>query len=206
GILAALHRRTETSGGADLDMAMLDCTVAALENAISRYVVTGQVPQPMGTRHPSIAPFQAFATADTPIVVAAGNEQLWRKVCNVLDRPDFLNDPLLRDNATRSAHVEHLEDTLTTAFRTRPAAYWLARLAEAGVPSAPIRSIADVVADDALAARGMLHRMKAGDTDSDFLTAGSPLRLDGAPPPLSARAPELGEHTQSVLREWLNEP
>lgn len=205
GILAALHRRSQTEGGADLDLAMLDCTVAALENAISRYEVTGQSPQPIGTRHPSIAPFQAFATADRPIVVAAGNESLWRKVCEVIGRPEFLSDPLLKDNAVRAANAEHLEKVLTAAFRARPAEFWLARLEEAGVPSAPIRSIADVVGDDELAARGMLHRMYAGEEGSGFLTAGSPIRLDGVSPSLSTRAPELGEHTQAVLRDWLNE-
>jgi len=205
GILAALHRRGRCQTGADLDLAMLDSTVAALENAISRFEVTGSVPQPLGTRHPSIAPFQAFPTADAPIVVAAGNEALWKKLCEVLGRPELAADPLLADNATRARHLDYLGDKLSERFRTQPAAWWLARLAEAGIPSGPIRSVADVIDDPQLAARGMLHRMHTGDDDGGFLTAGSPLRFDGAPLPLSDRAPALGEHTQQVLREWLNE-
>jgi CoA:oxalate CoA-transferase len=204
GILATLHRRGKSTQGAELDLAMLDSTVAALENAISRFEVTGSVPEPLGTRHPSIAPFQAFATADVPIVVAAGNEALWKKLCNVLDCPELAGDPLLIDNATRAKNLDYLEERLTESFRRQPAAHWLARLAEAGIPSGPIRSIADVAHDPQLDARGMLHRMHPGE-DGGFLTAGSPLRIDGAALPLSDRAPRLGEHTQQVLREWLNE-
>lgn len=204
GILAALHRRGRTAAGADLDLAMLDCTVATLENAISRFDVTGQVPQPLGTRHPSIAPFQAFDTADAPIVVAAGNEALWRRLCKVIGRPELADDPRLKDNATRAANLDYLEGQLTESFRAQPAACWLDRLAEAGVPSAPIRSIAEVVGDPQLAARGMLRRIRSEPDDAGFLTAGSPLRIDGAPPPLSEFAPRLGEHTQDVLREWLD--
>ena len=203
GVLAALHRRGRSEAGADLDLAMLDSTVAALENAISRYEVTGSIPQPLGTRHPSIAPFQAFATADTPIVVAAGNEALWNKLCAVIGQPELAADPLLADNATRARNLDYLGDKLTERFRTQPAAWWLERLAEAGIPSGPIRSVADVIDDPQLAARGMLHRMQTGNDDGGFLTAGSPLRLDGASLPLSDRAPALGEHTHDVLRLWL---
>jgi CoA:oxalate CoA-transferase len=204
GILAALHRRGRTVRGADLDLAMLDSTVAALENAISRFDVTGSVPQPIGTRHPSIAPFQAFDTADVPIVVAAGNEALWRKLCDVLECPDLADDPLLVDNATRARNLDYLEQRLNERFRTRPAAEWLKPLSDAGIPSGPIRSIADVAHDPELAARGMLHRMHSRE-QGGFLTAGSPLRIDGAPLPLSDRAPQLGEHTQEVLGRWLKD-
>ncbi|MGE5194308.1 MAG: CaiB/BaiF CoA transferase family protein [Deltaproteobacteria bacterium] len=204
GILAALHRRGKSANGADLDLAMLDSTVAALENAVSRFDVTGTAPQPLGTRHPSIAPFQSYATADVPIVVAVGNEPLWKKLCDVLGCPELADDRLFIDNAARSRNVDRLERELLERLRTQPAAWWLARLAEAGIPSGPIRSIADVVHDPQLAARGMLHRMHSAE-DGGFLTAGSPLRLDGAPLPLSDRAPQLGEHTQEVRREWLGE-
>ena len=203
GILAALRRRDQTGIGSDLDIAMLDCTVATLENALSRYVVTGEVPQPLGTRHPSIAPFAAFLTADQPIVVAAGNDLLWRRLCAVLDSPELASDPLLADNALRSRNSDHLERVLNARFAAAPAADWVARLEAAGVPVAPIRNMADVVADPHLALRGMLHQMEAAAGDGGFLTAGSPLRMDGRSPVLSSHAPHLGEHTQAVLREWL---
>lgn len=205
GILAALQRRGRAGQGADLDLAMLDSTVAALENAISRCEVTGEVPQPLGTRHPSIAPFQAVKTADGPIVVAAGNESLWRKLCELLGCPELADDPRLVNNALRARNLDHLEQKLNEHFRARKGADWLALLEQAGIPAGPIRSISDVLADQHLAARGMLHRMRAGNETGGFTTAGSPLRLEGAALPLSDRAPELGEHTQAVLREWLDE-
>src|SRR5262245_27243105 len=194
GILASLHRRGRNSKGAHLDLAMLDSTVAALGNAISRFGVTGAVPRRIGTRHPSLGPFQAFHTADVPIVVAAGNEVLWKKLCCVLGCPELAGDPLLVDNATRARNLDFLEQRLNERFRARPAAEWLKLLADAGIPCGPIRSIADVVHDPQLQARGMLHRMESGDGGS-FLTAGSPLRIDGTSLPLSGRAPLLGEHT-----------
>jgi len=203
GILASLRGRGDSGRGADLDLAMLDCTVAALENAICRCTVTGEVPVPLGSRHPSITPFQAFPTADVPIVIAAGNETLWRKLCEVLATPELQDDPRFATNAARSSNCPQLEPLLTARLTQRPAADWLAELEAAGIPSAPIRNIADVVADPELAARGMLHQME--DAGSSFLTAGSPFHINGSPPSLSPHAPKLGEHTQMVLREWLED-
>lgn len=201
GILAALQGRAKSGSGADLDLAMLDCTVAALENAVSRYEVTGHVPRPIGTRHPSIAPFQAFSTSDGQIVIAAGNEALWRKLCDVLGTPELTADPLLATNGARAANLDYLEEVLTQRLRTQGTEIWLEKMEAAGIPCAPIRNVADVVRDDMLAARGMLHRMTGEDTT--FLTAGSPLRIDGASPVLSSHSPRLGEHTEQVLREWV---
>jgi CoA:oxalate CoA-transferase len=202
GVLAALRGREQMGRGAHLDLAMLDCTVAALENAVSRYEVTREVPLPLGTRHPSIAPFQAFHTADTPIVVATGNDVLWRKLCGVLEAPDLATDPRLADNKSRCTHLEYMEQALNQRLRGRPAAEWLARLDAAGVPAAPIRNVADVVHDPHLSERGVLHAMQ-DDSGATFLTAGSPIHIDGATPPLSPHAPRLGEHTEEVLRQWL---
>ena len=84
-----------TGSGADVELGMLDCTVAVLENAVSRYAITGQVPRPLGTRHPSITPFQAFRAADGSLVIAAGNDALWQKLCGVLDVPALADDPRL---------------------------------------------------------------------------------------------------------------
>lgn len=201
GILAALRLGERQGRGLDLDVALLDCTVATLENALSRYQVTGRVPEPLGTRHPSIAPFQAFAASDAPLVVAAGNDALWRKLCEVLGAAELADDPRLATNHQRVAHLDVLESELGRRFRARPAAEWLEDLERAGVPCAPIQTVADVAADEHLAQRGMLHAMTSG--EAQFLTAGSPLRLDGGPPQLSAHAPGLGEHTEAVLREWL---
>ena len=202
GILAALRVRTRDDLGVELDMAMLDCTVAALENAMARFEVTGRPPEPIGTRHPSITPFQAFRTQDGALVVAAGNDGLWLKLCDAVDRPDLNQDPRFDSNDARTQNHEALEQELNRALQDRATAHWLARLEEAGIPCAPIRNIADVVADPHLAARGMLHTVRDGD-GSSFRTAGSPLHFIGQSIKLSSHVPELGEHTEAVLREWL---
>ena len=204
GILAALLAREQDGRGACLDMAMLDCTVAALENALCRYEVTGKSPEPLGTRHPSITPFQACETGDGAIVVAAGNDALWRKLCGTLDRSDLAETPQFLTNADRTENHEALEQELNAVFRTRPSSEWLSLLEGEGIPCAPIRDMAEVVSDEHLEARGMLHVMRDGQ-GGNFRAAGSPVRMDGQPPRLSDHAPELGEHTEDVLREWLDQ-
>ena len=203
GILAALRVQARDGAGADLDMAMLDCTVAALENALTRYEATGTAPRPLGTRHPSITPFQAFDTQDNPIVIAAGNDELWRKLCETLDAPELVDDPRFKTNPDRTGNHAELEEELLLRLHTMSSAEWLERLEGAGVPCAPVRDMSEVAADAHLDMRGMLHRMQDGES-GDFLTAGSPLRMNGESPPLSPHAPELGEHTESVLKEWLS--
>ncbi len=201
-ITASLNRRGRTGNGADLDLAMLDCTVSVLENAISRYAITGQVPRPLGTRHPSITPFQAFRAADGLLVIAAGNDALWRKLCEVVEMPALATDPLLLTNALRTTHHAYLEESLHQALLKRPVREWLRLLTEAGIPAAPIQDVADVLADPQLAARNMWHTL-IDDDSATLITPGSPLVLDGAKPQLSVSWPKLGEHQKEVLREWL---
>jgi CoA:oxalate CoA-transferase len=204
GVLSALRHRDQSGQGSELDLAMLDCTVAVLENAISRFSVTEQVPEPLGTRHPSITPFQAFEASDGALVVAAGNEALWKKLCDVLEAPHLADDPRLATNHLRTENQAYLEESLAPWFRQNTREHWLERLAAAGVPSAPIRDVRQVTADPHLQARGMLHEMHDS-AEKRFLTAGSPLRMNGQAPELSSRAPELGEHMAAVLEEWLKD-
>lgn len=202
GVLAALLERSNQNHAPTLDVAMLDATVAALENALSRYEVTGEVPGPLGTRHPSITPFQAFRTADKPIVLAAGNDALWRKLCEVLEAPELVDDERLIDNHTRTVNRDYMEVQLEAVLMRKPSAYWLENLEQAGIPTAPIRNMKEVAEDPHLAARGVLHRMHDGGSGT-FVTAGSPMRFDGHATPLSEHAPKLGEHTADILSRWV---
>src|SRR5206468_3625381 len=108
GIAAALYDREKTGRGQKVDVGMLDCQVAILENAIARYVANGEVPGPLGTRHPSIAPFAAFKAKDEYIVIAAGNNALFARVAKVLDREEWSNDPRFSTNPARIAHLDAL--------------------------------------------------------------------------------------------------
>ncbi|MEC9008747.1 MAG: CoA transferase [Planctomycetota bacterium] len=201
-IVSAVHGRTASGEGTVIDLAMLDCTVAALENAISRFATSGVAPSPLGTRHPSITPFQSFSTADVPIVIAAGNDALWIALCGCLDREDLATDKRFASNLDRTTHHEELAAELAQAFAQRPASEWLQRLSKSGIPSAPIRSIADVVADPHLASREMWHTMDDGQ-GGELLTAGSPFRMNDTAPPRSSTTPDLDEHHQEILSQWL---
>ncbi|MFP6768593.1 MAG: CoA transferase, partial [Planctomycetaceae bacterium] len=201
-ILAAVRGRDQTGKGTFIDLAMLDCTVAALENAVSRFATSGVSPLPLGTRHPSITPFQAFSTADEPLVVAAGNDALWAALCDCLERTDLVTDSRFATNEDRTRNQEALETELSTTFATRSASDWLETLSAAGIPSAPIRSIEQVVADPHLESRQMWHMMSDGPNGS-FLTAGSPFHMDGSPPPLSVTIPALDQHREEILSQWL---
>jgi CoA:oxalate CoA-transferase len=201
-ITAALTRRGRTGDGADLDLAMLDCTVAILENAISRYAISGQSPGPLGTKHPSITPFQAFHAADGSLVIAAGNDVLWQKLCAVLGVPALANDPLLSTNAQRTLHQPYLEQQIQNALAIGSVEHWLDKLMAAGIPAAPIQNIEQVVHDPQLAARAMWHTLDDRD-GATLLTPGSPIVLDGQKPVLDKTWPMLGEHQDKVLGDWL---
>lgn len=203
GISAALRERERTGVGCEIDLAMLDCSVSVLENAITRYSVSGVVPRPLGTRHPSIAPFQAFHAADGQLVIAAGNDQLWRGLCGALAAPDLADDPLFATNHDRCEHVEMLGQRIDALLARDGVAAWLTKLGAAGIPCAPINDIAGVVDDPQLAARSMWHTLVDRD-GTEVLTAGSPFHFDGRKPAMSARWPGLGEDGADVLRRWLS--
>lgn len=204
GILAALQARKSDGRGTSLDMAMLDCNVAILENAIARCELTGQTPKPIGTRHPSITPFQGFPTSNGTVVIAAGNDGLWRKLCNVLEAPELVADPLLDTNSARTENQPYLERLVSERTSTRTTQEWLTLLEVAGIPAAPIQTISDMMDDEHLNSRGMFHRIH-GSGDESFTAAGSPFRFDGHPPELSDRFPELGQDNAGVLSRWLSE-
>ena len=135
GILSALHERERTGLGQMVDIAMLDCQVAILENAIARYSATGLVPGPLGARHPSITPFDAYRASDRPLVIAAGNDTLFTGLCETLGRPDLAGDHRFATNEARTEHAVELGAEMEEALSTDTAAAWLDRLIEAGIPA-----------------------------------------------------------------------
>ncbi|MEE2656978.1 MAG: CaiB/BaiF CoA-transferase family protein [Candidatus Latescibacterota bacterium] len=202
GILAAL-RQVEAGGtGQHLDVSMLDCQVALLENAIARHDVNGEVPVPLGSRHPAITPFQFFPARDGYVVVAAGNNRLWDTLCRALERPDLVDDPRFASNALRTENHAVLESELEQIFVRRGVDDWLEDLEAAGVPCGPVNDLARVVHDPHIAARGMLARTKlpGGGT---LVVPASPLRSSSQPTRGVSSPPELGEHTEEILSQRL---
>jgi CoA:oxalate CoA-transferase len=202
GIAAALYHREKTGHGQQVDVAMLDGQVAILESAVMRYAATGQVPGPMGNRHPSIAPFEPYASADRPFVIAAGNDMLFGKLCQALQRTDLAGDPRFASNRERVRHAEALKNALEEVLRTAPAAHWIAMLEAAGVPCALIQNVAETLNHPQTQARNML--VHAG----NLTVAGNPIKLSAfADAPVRSPAPELdadGDRVRQELNDQLN--
>ena len=156
GIAAALYHRERTDEATKVDVSMLDCQLSLMENPAMRYMATGVVPGPMGGRHATITPFAIFETSDAPIVIAAGNDGLFRKLCAVLDRQDWADDPRLATNDLRRAVADELAGKIEAVLRQHPAAHWLAMLEAAGVPAGPINTVAEALAHPQVAARRMV--------------------------------------------------
>ena len=176
GILSALHDRERTGLGQVVDIAMLDCQVAILENAIARYSATGVVPGPLGSRHPSITPFAAYRASDTHVVIAAGNDRLFTKLCETLGRPWLVDDPRFATNDDRTLHAGELAAEIEEALAADVAGVWLERLLEAGIPCGPINDIEAVVKDAGVRARNMIVGVELPD-GSTLEMAGNPVKL-----------------------------
>jgi CoA:oxalate CoA-transferase len=199
GINAALYRREQTGEGVMVDVAMLDCQVAMLENAIARYAATAEVPGPIGSRHPSITPFEAYATADGYIVIAAGNDTLFARLCATISRPELASDTRFATNALRTEHHADLKREIESALASRPSATWLAELEAAGLPCGPIQDVAQVLADPQVLARNMV--VTADDPEIGPLRmAGNPIKLSGYPDaPTRRPAPALDADRERVV-------
>ncbi len=203
GIVSALRSRDRNGVGTFVDVSMLDCQVALLENAIARFAATGAAPEPLGSRHPSIAPFQAFRSANGHIVIAAGNDALFAALTEVLGRPELRDDPRFASNQARTEHVDALQDEIEATTRTRTTERWLTSLHEAGIPSGPIQSVAQVLCDPQILARNMVVQVDDPELGA-FPVAGNPIKLSGVPdPPTRAPAPALDADRERVLA-WLD--
>ncbi len=198
GVNTALYHRERTGEGLKIDVSMLDCQVALLENAIARYGATGEVPGPIGARHPSITPFGSFATADDPLVIAVGNDALFRSLCRELDRADLADRPEFASNALRTRHCDALKGELEAALATAPRDRWLEQLHRAGIPCGPLQDVADVMNDPQVAARNMIIETPR---DRGLRMAGNPIKLSGFDDPaVRPPAPELDADRPALLK------
>lgn len=203
GIMMALYAREKTGKGQLVDVSMLDCQVAILENAIARYMNAGVSPKPIGNRHASITPFQSLKTSDGYVIIAVGNDTLWQKFCGLIDRPDLAADPRFTTNPLRTENVKVLGEELTKTFVTKTMDEWLHILKEGGIPVGPINDVERVIKDPAVIARDMIvttHHPVAGDVEM----AGVPIKLSDTPGSVDGPAPTLGQHTREILKEKLN--
>ncbi|QXQ06361.1 CoA transferase [Sphingosinicellaceae bacterium] len=199
GIMAALHDRARTGTGQLVDVAMLDGQIAILENAVARYAVSGVAPGPLGARHPSITPFAAYACKNGHIVIAAGNDALWRALLRALKLPD--GDPRFATNASRSEHADAVAALIEGALAAAPPEHWLPVLDAAGVPCGPLHDVAQALAHPQVVARNMAISTSFPD-GSPLLAAGNPVKLSGhADPAVRPGAPELDADRAAIMAE-----
>jgi len=200
GIVAALLERERTGRGSVVDTSLYESAVAYVGYHLVGYLADGTVPTGQGTVFPMVAPYQVLPTRDGELMVAGGNDRLFRLLCEVVGLPELVEDPRFRTNPDRVRHREELVALLSTQLRERDSADWLGLLAQAGVPAAPVADVADVASAEQTRALGMLQALPHPRIP-DLRLAALPLSLDGERQPLTKPPPLVGEHTEEILRE-----
>ena len=196
---AALVHRLKTGEATKVDIAMFDCQLALLENAIMRYTVEGEIPGPLGARHPTITPFQAFATSDGSLIIAAGNDGLFIKMCEALGRPDMAANLDYKSNALRQKHHKRLEQEIESVLKTGTTAHWIAAVSKAGVPCGPINNVKQAIEHPQVAARNMLVSVPDG-SGGTLKLAGNPIKMSAFDdPPTRRAAPDLDADRAAIL-------
>ncbi len=201
-IQAALLARYRTGEGQHIDMALFDSQVAMLANQASNYLVGGQVPGRMGTAHPNIVPYQAFATADGHLMLAVGNDRQFARLVSAMGLPDLANEPRYATNLARTENRVELVQLLQGRFLQQTSGSWAERLGEAEVPFGPINRIDQVFDDPQSHYRGLKIDLPHSEAES-VPTVANPIRFSDTPVSYRYGPPTLGEHSREVLQEWL---
>jgi crotonobetainyl-CoA:carnitine CoA-transferase CaiB-like acyl-CoA transferase len=201
GLLAALEHRRRSGRGQHIDTSLVEAGVALSVWEATQYFAGLGVPAPMGSAHRMFAPYQAIRCADGYITLGTANERLFRRVCEILEHPEWIEEPPFSDNDRRVAHQAELAARIEAVTSLRPSAHWLALFDASDIPCGPIHNYEQVFADPQVVARGMVVEVDHPALGA-FRTLGSPLKMSETPPDPSRRAPLLGEHTREVLLEY----
>lgn len=200
--LAALRHRDRTGEGQQIDLSLLECSIAFVAPRASEYLVSGSLPGRIGNRTPGTAPGQLFHCADGQIMVQAGSDHMFATLCKILGRPDIAGDPRYADVQLRQKNLDALAAALEESFRTRSSREWFELLSTAGLITAPIYDVAQCFADPQVQARGV--RVSAGHPGGASVDmVASPIRFSATPTGEYGCPPPLGEGTEDVLSAWL---
>lgn len=201
GIVGAVVQRGRTGEGQYVDSSLYEAGIAHTFWQTSIYEATGEVAQAMGSAHPLSAPYQAFKTRDTWVIVGAANQNSWLKFVEAIEAPHLADDPRFAQPTDRMDHLDALVDTLNGILSQRTTKDWLDVLEAAGVPAGPVYDIAEMVADPHTKARNMIAKVPAA-TGGEFAAIGHPVKYSAADTTIQRGAPLLGEHTREVLAEY----
>lgn len=196
GILAALYRRQQTGEGCEVGTSLYETAISWVLVHIANYLASGKAPQRLGSENSGIAPYKAFEASDGWIVIAAGNDGLFRRLAEAMGSPALADDPRFRGNPDRVRNRMALNEAIAAIVRAAPRGHWQARLDALGVPNAPMLTIDQVLADPQFEAVEMLQRTP----DGAMALVGLPLQFDGVRPPLRQAPPALGEANDLIFR------
>ena len=202
GTMAALYEREKTGQGQHVDVAMVDCQVALCENACARYFATGEIPRPMGTRHPIVTPFQVFPTKTDDMVVITFRDEEWERLCRVIGREEWIEDKRFSTSALRTDHHAELEPLLIEIFKEKTRDEWLSLLEQEDIVVSPVNNIQQAVSDPHIMEREMVlavEHSRLGEVN----VVGTPMKFSRTPCQIEKASPDLGEHTNELLEELL---
>jgi len=204
GIISAIYERMFTGKGQMVDVAMLDGQVAVLENAIARYAINGEVPGPIGSRHPSITPFGGFKTKDSWVIIACGNQAIWERFCKVVNREDLLEVEEFKTNEKRTENYEKIKPILGKIIVKKTTEEWLKIFESGSVPASAINTVDKLFNDPQVKARKMIIQAEQPGMGKIYV-AGNPIKLSTLTEEVvTEAAPNIGEHTDEILQNFLN--
>jgi len=202
GILAALIERGKSGEGQWVDVSMLDSQVALCENAIARYLGTGEISRPLGSRHPLSTPFQVYETLDKPIIVVANSEKLWCNFCKAAGKEEWITDERYKTKGLRLKNYQQFNPKMTALMRTRTYKEWVDLFEAHEVMYAPVNNIEEVVKDPQVNARQMIVEVENPKVGKHKIV-GTPLKFSRTPCKIDKGAPELGADTDDILSSRL---
>ena len=203
GILAALNHRHTTGKGQHIDVALLDCTLAAMSNIAQYYLTSGMLAPRLGNAHSAIVPYQVFETKDGHIILAVGNNTQFQRLCSFLGKPEWANDPKFAANSARVAHRAALVPMLGAEIIKESSEYWIKGLADVDVPCGPVNTMDQTFDMEQIKAREMKIDMPHPLSHKPISLVGSPIKMSDSPPSYDLPPPPCGAHTDEVLRDVL---
>ena len=202
GINAALYDREKTGKGMFIDVAMLDCQIAILENAIARYLSKNEIPKPLGSRHPSIAPFEAFKTKDSYIIIAAGNDKLFNNLCEALNLNEIAKDEKFKSNSLRCENMDELKKIFEEKLKSKNTSDWITIFEKLKIPCGPIFNIKEAVENPQIKERNMIVKAYH-DIIGEFKLSGNPIKMSNYKDEKTrGKIPNLDEHREKILKEF----
>ncbi len=203
GILAALNYRNKTGKGQHVDLALLDCTVAAMTNIAQYYLTSGHLAPRLGNAHSTIVPYQTFAASDGFIILAVGNNNQFTRFCEFINKPGWASDPKYATNSARVSNRAELVTMIAKEIAAHDMDYWLSGLADIDVPCGPVNTMDKTFDMPQIDARGMKIKMQHHFSNDAIDLVGSPIKMSETPPRYDLPPPTCGQHTDQILHDIL---